>query len=71
MPIEFLFEIAVKPLPVVVHEQTKIDLLRVLVAAELVIANLPSSHSPEETAEILEITPLGRAYIRHGQQGKS
>lgn len=68
---DFLLEIAELSLPVVIREQKNVDLLRVLVAAELVVANLPPLHSHVEKAEVLEITALGRAYIQHGQHGKS
>lgn len=72
MPLELLREIASKDLPLVVEKEDKIDKLRVLMAAGMVTAQLPSpgAHGP---ATVLTVTGLGRATlkIQHTRQRRT
>lgn len=62
MPLELLREIAAGPLPVKVVGQERIDKLRVLVAADMVIAELPDVGDPGP-AWVSRVTGLGRASL--------
>lgn len=63
MPLEFLREIADGPFPVRVAGQEKIDKLRVLAAADMVIATIPDVGDPGP-AWVSELTGLGRASLK-------
>lgn len=62
MPLEYLRLIARGPLPVQVTHESQIDKLRVLVAAELVIADLPPL-GRQGAAVVHEITAVGQAWL--------
>jgi len=63
MPFEYLREIAHAKLPLTVEEESSIDKLRVLRAADLVSVLLPSPGAPAQFARVLAITPKGRAVL--------
>lgn len=63
MPFEYLREIADAPLPVTVTDEARIDKLRVLRAAELVVVMLPRVDAQEQFARVLSLTPRGRAVL--------
>lgn len=63
MPLEFLREIAGGPFPVKVVGEEKIDKLRVLVAAELVIAQMPELSEPGPAC-VTEIRGFGPASLK-------
>lgn len=63
MPFEYLREIALATLPLVVEEEECIDKLRVLRAANLVTVVLPHPHSERQYARILAITPRGQEML--------
>lgn len=69
MPMNFLRRIEDATFPLTVFEQSDVDCAAVLVAAELIEANLPEpGDDARPVAVILRITPLGRAElsrIRH------
>ena len=60
MPQDFLRQIANEPLPQTYRDEPSIDKIRVLVAAELVEADLPPPGA-DGVATITKITALGRA----------
>ncbi len=65
MPLEYLSELSSQKLPLRVHEPAAIDKLRVLRAAHLVVVRMPEDGSEEGAdAEVLAITPEGRAELR-------
>jgi hypothetical protein len=62
MPLEYLRSITCGPLPLQVIQEDRIDKLRVLVAADMVIADLPRpGHT--EPAVVRGITRIGRAWL--------
>lgn len=63
MPLELLREIARGPFPFKVSGQENIDKLRVLVAAEMVLAQMPDIGDPGP-AWVGELTGLGRASLK-------
>lgn len=63
MPVEYLRELARAQLPMTVTDEASIDKLRVLRAADLVSAMLPSPHAEERYARVLAITAQGRALL--------
>lgn len=64
MPLEYLSELSLQTLPLTVEDTSAIDKLRVLRAANLVVAHLPEAGSEALGAEVLAITPEGRAELR-------
>jgi hypothetical protein len=64
MPIELMRTLAESGLPTVVEGTAEIDKLRILVAAELIEAQLPPVTSASQTAEVLDFTAQGRAALR-------
>jgi len=64
MPLEYLSELSVQTLPLTVEDTSAIDKLRVLRAANLVVARLPDAGSEAMGAEVLAITSEGRAELR-------
>jgi hypothetical protein len=64
MPMDFLRRIEDASFPLVIHEEADIQCAAVLVAANLVEANLPEPGDPVgHAAVILRITPMGRAEL--------
>lgn len=63
MPLELLREIGDGPFPVKVVGEENIDRLRVLVAAEMVIATMPDVGDPGP-GWVRELTGLGRASLK-------
>lgn len=63
MPLEYLREISSGPLPLEVTDQSRIDKLRVLVAAQMVIAELPEVGQPGG-AVVQRLTGVGRAWLK-------
>ena len=63
MPMELLFVLAQSQLPMTVDAPADVDKLRVLAAAQLVDARLPEVGTPRRTAEVLAISPQGRAAL--------
>lgn len=63
MPMELLFVLAQSQLPMTVDASADVDKLRVLAAAQLVDARLPEVGTPRRTAEVLAISPQGRAAL--------
>jgi len=59
MPIELLKAIVDKPLPLTITEPSEIDKLRVLRAADCVVALLPEANTSQTFARVLHITPKG------------
>jgi hypothetical protein len=72
MPMNFLRRIEGASFPLAIHEEADIQCAAVLVAAELVEANLPG---PGSTASrggvILRITPQGRAELSRTRDARS
>lgn len=65
MPMNFLQRIEKASFPLAIHEDADIQCVAVLVAAELIEANLPEPDSNERrSGVILRITPLGRAELK-------
>lgn len=64
MPSEYLREIARAQLPLTVEDESCIDKLRVLRAADLVSVMLPHPVSGQPYARVLTITPKGRALLK-------
>lgn len=64
MPLDYLREIANTSLPLKVEDVSHIDLLRVLSAAELIVAQLPEPYSERQEACVYGITTLGRLALR-------
>lgn len=69
MPIELMRTLAESGLPTVVEGTAEIDKLRILVAAELVEARLPSVNAAGQTAEVTDFTAEGRAALRKAYPG--
>jgi hypothetical protein len=69
MPMELLFALAQRELPVTVDQPCDIDKLRVIAAAQLVEARLPDVDSGEQKAEVLAILPQGRAALARAYPG--
>ena len=70
MPMELLFVLAQSKLPMMIEKPCDVDKLRVLAAAQLVEVQLPDVRAHEQKAEVLAISPQGRAalattYPRH------
>lgn len=63
MPMELLFVLAQRKLPIVIDKPSDVDKLRVLAAAELVETQLPDVGAPEQIAEVFAISPQGRAAL--------
>lgn len=59
MPIELLKAIVNKPLPLTITEPSEIDKLRVLTAADCVVAMLPAANAGQTFARVLHVTPKG------------
>jgi hypothetical protein len=59
MPIELLKAIVEKPLPLTITEPSEIDKLRVLRAADCVVALLPAIGTTQTFARVLHVTPKG------------
>lgn len=73
MPLEFLREISREPLPLEVSGTAEIDKLRVLAAADMIVAELPQV-GQAGPAIVRQITGYGRAAlsapIRTGPEGE-
>ncbi|MET3395990.1 hypothetical protein [Variovorax atrisoli] len=64
MPMDFLRRIEEASFPLAIHEEADIQRAAVLVAAQLIEANLPEPGKGEgRGAVILRITPMGRAEL--------
>jgi hypothetical protein len=59
MPIELLKAIVNKPLPLTITEPSEIDKLRVLRAADCVVAMLPEANTDQNFARVLHVTAKG------------
>lgn len=74
MPMELLRHIAEQRLPHTIYAPSDVDKLRVLRAADLVLAvippaeTLPRGSESQRPAQILAITPKGKAALQHQQQ---
>lgn len=68
MPLEYLREIAVGSLPLEVSDQDKIDKLRVLAAAGMVVAQLPEI-GQSRPAIVSQLTGYGRAALANPLPG--
>ena len=63
MPMELLFAVAQSKLPMTIETACEVDKLRVLVAAQLVEAQLPGVGASEQKTRVLAISPQGRAAL--------
>lgn len=63
MPMDYLRDIAGGPFPLQVTDQSGIDKVAVLVAAGMVIADVPEVGQPG-VAVVRELTGLGRATVK-------
>src|SRR3989344_2657951 len=61
MPMELLFVLAQSKLPMMIEKPCDVDKLRVLAAAQLVEVQLHDVRAKEQKAEVLAISPQGRA----------
>ena len=66
MPMEYLQGLARDELPLIESDVVNIDKPRVLRAAGMVEAQLPAVDAPQQKAQVLYITGLGRATLRAG-----
>lgn len=64
MPLDLMRALARGPLPTTVDDPDDIDRLRVLAAAHLIEAQLPPVDTPTQPAQVLGLTPEGRAALR-------
>lgn len=62
MPLEYLREIVARQLPLEVIDQSKVDRIRVLAAAGMIVADLPES-GKTGPAVVHSITGYGRALL--------
>lgn len=65
MPMNFLRRIEDASFPVVIHEDADIQCAAVLVAAQLIEADLPEAEGESgRSGIVVRITPLGRAELQ-------
>lgn len=68
MPLDYLRELAGGTFPLVVTDQADIDKVAVLVAAGMVIADVPEAGQPG-VAVVHELTGFGRATVKASARG--
>lgn len=71
MPVELLVSIAERGLPATISDSVSIDKLRVLRAAHLVVADIPSPESEGGAAIVHQITFEGRSLLERWKADKS
>lgn len=72
MPMEFLRRIEEASFPLAIHDEADIQRAAVLVAAQLIEANLPAAgEGAGRLGVVLRITPLGRVELERLRRGHS
>lgn len=71
MPMELLRRIEEASFPLAIHDEADIQRAAVLVAAQLIEANLPEAgEGAGRLGVVLRITPLGRAELERLRRGR-